>query len=132
MGESIHKILIGKNAVVADDEQMLRELIVMELEEYGVHCFEASNGKDALKLIEENDIDFLLSDVRMPRGSGVDLLRDLKERSLFSNKPIIMMSGFTDLSIEQATGLGALTIVGKPFKMSDIIPLIADSLLRES
>lgn len=128
---NIHPILTGKVAVIADDEELLREIIIDELEDYDVKCLEAENGKKALELILENPVDFLLSDVRMPGGSGIDLLRDLKERKIFLDKPILMMSGFTDLSLEQAQGLGALTIVGKPFKMSDIIPLIADSLSRK-
>ena len=121
--------LPGKLALIAEDEALLRELIVMELEDYEVSCIEAENGIEALKAIEDNDIDFLLSDIRMPGGSGIDLLKAIKEKQLLKGKPIIMLSGFSDFSVKQAQDLGALTIIPKPFSITEVISLLESSLV---
>ena len=121
--------LSGKLALIAEDEALLRELIVMELEDYEVSCIEAENGIEALKAIEDNDIDFLLSDIRMPGGSGIDLLKAIKEKQLLKGKPIIMLSGFSDFSVKQAQDLGALTIIPKPFSITEVISLLESSLV---
>lgn len=128
MNDYYKSVLKDKVLLVADDEHALRELIVMELNDFGAKCLQANDGREALELIKTNQVDLLLSDVRMPEFSGIDLLEELKDKNLFLTKPIIMMSGFTDLSFEQAKGFGVISIVAKPFVISDILALMANSL----
>ena len=126
MSEVPHN-LQGKTILIADDEELIRELIILRLKDYGAKCIEVSNGKMAYKKISEEKIDLLLSDVKMPGGSGLELLEELSKSSLKSF-PIIMMSGFSDLTLEKAKELGAETLVQKPFSVSHIIKVILEVL----
>ncbi len=68
----------------------------------------------ALALLETQEIDFILSDIRMPDGDGESLLRGVRERN--PNIPmIVLVSGFSELSKEEALALGAFDVLGKPF-----------------
>lgn len=114
--------------VIADDEDLLREVLILELGDLGAICLEATNGLEAFEHIKTNKVDFLLSDVRMPNSSGIELLNLIKNSEYANAFPILLMSGYTDLTKEQATELGAITIVAKPFSISSILPQINDAL----
>ena len=124
--------LKDKVFLIVDDEQMLRELIVLELEDYNVTCYEASSGAEAFAILRDQHIDILISDIRMPGGSGIDLLENLRKENMDKDLEIFMMSGFTDLSLGQAQDLGAVTIIGKPFIFSEIVAIIKNALSQKT
>lgn len=117
------KNLKGKKALVVDDEDVLRELLVVQLEDHEVEALEAACANDALDILQNQAVDFIISDVRMPNGTGVDLLKGVQAMEFSDgNRPeIVMMSGFSDLTEEDALGLGALKLFAKPFKNRDLI-----------
>ena len=118
--------LNGKNALVVDDEELIREIFLRELEDLGVNVDEAENGNSAFEKIKVKEYDFVISDVRMPGGSGKDLLENISKsgKDLF----IVMVTGFSDLSDEEAKKLGAKRIFEKPFKIDDIFEFIAENI----
>ena len=67
-----------------DDEVELVEIYTDMLEFDEIKVLSATSGKNALKIIEENDISIIVSDIKMPNGSGIDLLRSLNEKKLIS------------------------------------------------
>src|SRR6185437_8822985 len=80
----------------------------------GFRTFEAKNGREALEIAIENQINVILSDVRMPNGDGVELLNNIKER--YPELPVVMfVTGFADMSLEDAYDLGADAVFSKPF-----------------
>ncbi len=117
-----------KKILIADDEEQIRQVIRFQLEEYGAKVYEAEDGVVALNLLKEISCDLVITDVRMPGGNGVDLLDQMRKIENLKSVPKIVMSGFTDLTLEAAKDLGAITLISKPFSFSDIIVIIIDSM----
>ena len=105
--------------LIVDDEPSMRDMlrIVMRRDGYDVEV--AANGKEAIEMLKRERIDLLLSDIRMPDVSGVDVLRAAKE----ANRDIVafMMTAFasTDTAVE-AMRLGAVDYFTKPFNMDEL------------
>lgn len=125
MSETLEN-LKGKKALIVDDEELIREIFLRELEDLGVHVTEAENGTVAFEKIKSENFDFIISDVRMPGGSGKDLLKNIHENGL--DVFIIMVTGFSDLSEDDAIKMGAKKIFEKPFRIDNIFEFISDNI----
>jgi DNA-binding NtrC family response regulator len=100
------------NILLVDDENTLREIVAMQIEEEGYRVAQAASGNDAFEIIKSTDIDLVISDMRMPNGSGEDLLKMI---NTLDKKPIfIMITGFSELSKKEIMGLGAKDMLAKP------------------
>ena len=113
-------LLESKTVLVVDDEPMLREILrdVFELE--GATVYEAPNGSEAFALLQHQPVHVVISDIRMPGGDGIELLRNL--RKLESNTPVVLLiTGFSDLSTDAAYDIGADAILSKPFDVSELL-----------
>ena len=119
--------LKGKVILVVDDEQTLRETLVDYFELQGAILLEASNGNEAYEIILKEKIDLILSDVRMPECSGIDLLNKIRS-SKAKTPPIIMMSAFTEYSESDILNLGAKAMFIKPGTMSQLKELMTDAI----
>ena len=100
--------------LVVDDERSMRELLAIVLRREGYEVVLAENGHAAVELLERDPIDLLISDIKMPDMSGVDVLRAAKK----ADKDVlaIMITAFasTDTAVE-AMRLGACDYLSKPF-----------------
>ena len=100
--------------LVVDDERSMRELLAIVLRREGYEVLLAENGRAAIDLLEREPVDLLISDIKMPDLSGVDVLRAAKK----IDKDIlgIMITAFasTDTAVE-AMRLGACDYLSKPF-----------------
>ncbi|MAF90686.1 MAG: response regulator [Bdellovibrionota bacterium] len=123
--------LKGKKALVVDDEEILRELLVVQLTDKEVEAIEASCANDAIEMLQNQVVDFIISDVRMPNGTGVDLLKAVSEMPEEIKPEIVMMTGFADLSEEEALQMGALKMFAKPFRNKDLLSYLEDNLKEE-
>lgn len=113
-------VLKGKTILVVDDEADLREIVASELDFMGAIVVQAENVSQAKTAIVDHKIDLIVSDIRMPGGSGIDLLNYIKSRS--SGTPaIILITGFADITAEDAFNQGAEALLSKPFKLEDLI-----------
>lgn len=113
-------LLQNKTILVVDDETDLRDIVASEFDFMGAKVFQAENISVAQKLISENNIDLIVSDIRMPGGTGIDLLDILKKKNV-SNPPILLITGFADITVEDAFDKGAEALISKPFKLDDLI-----------
>ncbi|MBI4585890.1 MAG: sigma-54-dependent Fis family transcriptional regulator [Planctomycetes bacterium] len=108
--------LRGRGVLVVDDEDGMRELLGIVLENEGYRVFPARDGSSALDLFqrEKDHIDLVIQDLKMPGMDGVDLLRKIKETS--SELPVIIITAFStwDSAVE-AMRLGAYDYLRKPF-----------------
>ena len=86
--------------LIVDDEVVIRELCAKALKDYEV--FQAGSCADALRMYEKESIDLILTDVMMPGGTGLDLLRQVK--NVDPSAVVIIMTGF----VEKEIILGAL------------------------
>ena len=113
--------------LVADDEPDLRNICRDALETSGYNIFEASDGKEALQLLQEQDIDLVLSDIRMPKMDGIQLLNKIVQQKL--DVDFIIITGFG--SIETAVDTikkGALDYLPKPFQVDHLLLKVEKAL----
>src|SRR3972149_5324918 len=113
--------------LIIDDEKSMREFLSIMLEKEGYRTIAIDNGNDALKFIKDNDYDLIITDIKMPKITGIDILRE--SMTLHQNTPVIMITAFasTEVAVE-AMKLGAhdhiTNIVGKSEKIQKIFELI--------
>ena len=106
--------------LIADDEPDLLEIIAMELELADFETISVDCGRDAIEVLrKDSSIDAVLSDIRMPNGTGTDILEDLITRNY--KIPMIFMSGFSDITKESALASGAYAYFNKPTNMQNVI-----------
>lgn len=100
--------------LVADDDQVLRELVCDMIKKEGYIPIEACNGQQALDLFfESTGIDLILLDVMMPICDGWEVLKEIRE---YSDVPIVMLTALGDESHEvQGLKIGADDYIAKPF-----------------
>ena len=89
------------NVLIVDDEKIEREGLkyLLSREEGERKVFEASNGKQALQIIRTEDIQLILTDIKMPHMDGLELSRRAKEEN--SALQIVIFSGYSDFSFAQ-------------------------------
>ncbi len=106
----------SKTILIVDDEVDICELLALQMELKGLSVLSANNGLDALEVVKLNEVNLILSDVRMPKGDGIMLLKELRQRK--NEVPLIFMSGYTDISEDEAIRMGAMALLHKPLDSS--------------
>ncbi len=115
--------------LVADDEPLMRNLLIRILESEGYQVNVVSSGIEALECLQKDRYDLLLSDVKMPGISGFELLRRVK--AAYPEVAVIMMTGYGEAySIKQALMDGADEYITKPFKNHEISLIIERAYWR--
>lgn len=114
--------------LVVEDEPDLREILVMVFEQEGSQVFSAKDGVEALKIMQTENPDFVLSDIRMPKVDGLQLLETIRKRHP-SEPPIFLATGFADIDEPQALRKGAVSLIAKPFNINDLFTVIEDKLI---
>lgn len=105
--------------LVVDDELSLRELLTIFLRKEGHEVEVAHNGLQALETLQQRAFDLVLTDVRMPRMGGLDLLAELRERGI--DVQVIVMTAYstTETALE-AMRRGAYDYIIKPFQLDEV------------
>lgn len=115
--------------LVVDDEGAIRYSITKTLQRVGYQVEAAESGEAALDLLEEQEFDVVLTDIRMPGISGVDLLARIKEKT--GDTSVILMTGYASLnSAVESLRLGAHDYLVKPSSSRDIRDSVARGLER--
>lgn len=116
-----------KQILVVDDELNLRRVLSAQLTRDGYDVHTASDGEEALALLHEHHIDLVLTDLRMPKIDGMDLLRAaLREEP---SRPVVMMTahGTVETAVE-ALKSGAFDYVTKPFDQEEVRIIVRKAL----
>ncbi|MDO8330946.1 MAG: response regulator [Fluviicoccus sp.] len=101
--------------IVADDDDAIRSLMRMALENKGLDVLEAADGKEALELFRLHDVDLVMLDIRMPVMNGYEACQGIREMDRDHSIPIVMVTGLEDDSaITEAFLAGADEFVTKP------------------
>ncbi len=120
--------------LVADDDAAMREVLEMRLREWGFDVLLAQDGAEAAEIADSEDPDLVLSDLVMPRVSGLDLLRHLKAGKKTCIVILITAEGSIDAAVE-AMKQGAQDFVTKPIdypKLRSILEAARDEMNRRS
>jgi two-component system response regulator AtoC len=117
--------------LVVDDEENLRLVLKTLLRRNGYEVESAATGEEALKLVDSFGPDVVLTDVRMPKMGGLDLLAAMKTKG--NDATVIVMSAYgnMDLAIE-AMKAGAYDYVQKPFKHDEVVLALRKAEEREA
>jgi two-component system response regulator PilR (NtrC family) len=105
--------------LVVDDEPSMREMLRIVLRRDGYEVIIAENGRDAIEQLRKSHVDLLLSDIKMPDVTGVEVLRAAKD----INRDIVafMMTAYASASTAvEAMRLGAVDYFTKPFSMDEL------------
>src|SRR5512134_74127 len=104
-----------RRVLVVDDEENLRLMLRTLLRKGGFDVEVAGSGQEALARLEQGGIDFVLTDLRMPRMGGLELLREAQARGVGATFVVMSAYGSLDLAID-AMKAGAYDYISKPFK----------------
>jgi len=115
--------------IIVDDEQFIINIIKEALELSGYTVYSATNGKKALEIIKSERIDILITDVRMPEISGLELIEMVKE--INNEMEVIIITGYADHEmIIRALKIGVSDFIEKPFKIHTITEAVKKPVER--
>ena len=114
-----------RSVLVVDDEEVIRDFLWEVLEDdYQVTT--ATDGDEAIEEIKKHTFDIIITDLKMPRVSGEEVVKYARENSPDSR--IIVISGYSSLySVSQSVSGGASTFLSKPFTIKQLLGAIAGS-----
>jgi two-component system response regulator PilR (NtrC family) len=117
--------------LIVDDEPNIIEILEMVLLDEGMDVLKSASGREALDILREKDVDVVISDIKMPDFSGVELLQEAER--LAPETVFIMITAFasTETAIE-ALQHGAFDYITKPFRMEDLRDIIHRALKKRS
>ena len=114
LDEDAYKLL-----VVEDNIELL--MLMSQLLSTKYHVEKATNGKEAMEIIQKEELDIIISDVMMPVMDGLELTKKIKADPNFQHLPIILLTAKTqEEDRAEALQIGADSYVTKPFKLSDL------------
>lgn len=126
MSNALEKPLAGKRILVVEDEAVLSDAIKSSLEIRGFAVTCAADGQAARNVLGLQSFDLVISDIRMPHMSGLELLRHICAQK---GPPVILMTGFSEIAeAKDAYDLGAKGFLAKPFKQVDLVSAVETAL----
>jgi two-component system response regulator AtoC len=128
---SKHNIFPQKRLLIIDDEENMRHMLSSMLKKSGYRVYTASNGSEALDMVDQTLYDFILCDLKMPDMSGMEFFEAARDKLWAST--VIMMSayGSIDTAVE-AMKKGAYDFISKPFKLDEVLLTLKKAEERES
>lgn len=116
-----------RHVLVVDDEPKMQRVLEIMLKRMGLEVTCASNGNQALEVLETETIDLIMSDLRMPGMSGIELMQAV--RNLGNDVPVIIMTAYGSIdSAIEAMKLGASDYIVRPFEI-DALEIIVRRIL---
>src|SRR5262245_7608481 len=109
--------------LLVDDDPLIQELLTLALIDQGHEVISALDGKQALKMLKQQRVDLILTDVLMPEADGLEVIRAVRRDH--PGLPIIAMSGGSSRipgldGLYMARALGAIAVLSKPFTEEDL------------
>jgi DNA-binding response OmpR family regulator len=116
--------------LVADDDRDILSLVTVRLERSGYRVLEASDGAEALELAREQAPDLAVLDLMMPRLTGLEVTRALREDERTREVPVILLTArVQEADVQTCLEAGATAYVKKPFSPQELSDRV-DALLR--
>ena len=124
---------VSKRVLIIDDEAFPRELLRFLFETDGYQCEEAENGEIGLALLENHQIDFIVTDNCMPVLTGLEFLDRLARQFKDQAPPVIMVTGHLTSEVkEQALKAGVAEVLTKPFDLHEIRSIVNSLFINPS
>ncbi|MBD8872017.1 sigma-54-dependent Fis family transcriptional regulator [Rhodanobacter sp. DHB23] len=121
----------ARRILIVDDEAKMRRLLELSLKAMGHLVSEAGDGATALSMVEQQSVDLVLTDLRMPRMDGMALLAALRERGM--DVPVIVMTAYGTIETAvEAMKLGAIDYIIRPFEMETVEMAVTRALAMQA
>ena len=116
------------NILICDDERDIVNALKIYLTAPDIRCYEACTGREALEMLEREDIQLVLMDIMMPEMDGISAMAKIRERS---NIPVILLTAKSeDTDIIHGLNSGADDYITKPFKPVEVMARVRSALRR--
>ena len=124
--------MANKKVLVVDDEIHIVHVVAIKLRNNGYDVISAGNGASALKLVQEEKPDIVVTDFQMPVMNGLELIENLRSDTSTENIPVILLTarGFA-IDDEQKQKLQVSAILSKPFSPKELLRSIEDILYQK-
>ena len=117
----------SRRILVVDDAPATVEMIERNLRAAGYHVVTASGAEEAIRILEQNAVDLVVTDYKMPRVSGLELIRHVREN--FSRTEVMMITGYATVDgAVEAVKTGAEAYLAKPFTDEELLSAVATAL----
>jgi DNA-binding NtrC family response regulator len=120
-----------QNLLVVDDDAAMRQLLASLFRERGYPVQEAASAQEALEQARETDFDAVLSDIKMPGKTGIDMVGEM--RRIRPETPVVLMTAFGSIdSAVEAMRAGAFDYITKPFEPEAVLLTVERALERRA
>jgi len=118
---------MNKSILIVEDEKILRISLADALKEEGYTVLAATNGKEALAAIEQGIFSVIITDIRLPDISGMEILR--KSMEIAAAVPVVMMTGYGNIKdAVESMRIGAFDYITKPFDLEEMFVTVSKAL----
>jgi len=122
------------NLLIVDDSTAIRKILIRVLRQANLEVglvLEASDGTEALQILERHPISMIISDINMPNMDGIELLRVVRASSRWHDLPLVLITTEGGQArVQEAAELGATSYVRKPFSADQLRDKLAGLLTR--
>ncbi|MBI2876081.1 MAG: response regulator [Candidatus Tectomicrobia bacterium] len=115
--------------LVVDDEKNTREALFYILTAASYQVETASDGAQALGILQRQSFDLVITDIKMPNETGIEILREAKKRAPYTQVMIITAYGEHEVYV-QALDLGAYGFLHKPIRKMELLKAVREALNR--
>jgi two-component system chemotaxis response regulator CheY len=123
---------MAAKVLIIDDSNTMRKIVQRSLRQAGFEfekILEAGDGQEALGLLENEEVDFILSDINMPNMDGIEFLRQKKDNAAIKDIPVVMITTEAGNDIlGEAKSLGAKGSIKKPFTPDQVQDVLGEFL----
>lgn len=114
-------------ALIIDDEPDIRDLIQISLERMDIECFSASDFSESIRLLEQHEFHFCLTDMKLPDGNGMDIISLAQKK--YPKMPIAMITAFGNVETAvEALKHGAFDFIAKPIDLTRLREVVTAAL----
>lgn len=117
---------MGKCVLAVDDSKTMRDMVAFTLRGAGYTVLEAEHGVAALKVLQTQKVDVIVTDVNMPEMDGITLVRRIRGQGTHAGTPILILTTESDQGKkEEGRAAGATGWIIKPFSPDKLLQIIA-------
>jgi len=116
---------MSKRILTVDDSRTMREMVALTLRSAGFDIVQADDGINALKALETNEVDMIITDLNMPNMDGLELVRALRAKPQFKGMPILFLTTRNSEADKNAgRAAGATGWIVKPFDPARLVQVV--------
>jgi len=120
---------MARSIISVDDSSTMRRMVSFTLKAAGYDVIEASDGAEALKVLQSRSVDLVIADINMPNLNGIELTRQLRSQPAFVRTPIILLTTESEPGKKaEGRAAGATGWIIKPFSQDQLLAVVAKVL----